>query len=162
MANRSVKTQPIHDEIVFRKKSGGRLNSTGISLTLYHQESRLLEGRLTIRVIYADYREIDEENLFHLTPDVRGPIFGGAFEPNQDVEIDLRLSPRIYPTFSEVDEAGDRIAHALKGQPVSSEDTTLQETESWFALYVKQDAPLPPGLEGSLKTGYRTTWEKDL
>lgn len=116
---------------------------------------------ITFLVDPADYAVIDEQALFNLAPDVRGPNFNMSFSPDAPIEIEARLHPD-YLTMLEsetesVREMGAFLLHLSRSQV----DHPLLSTANWYGLCVKQEQPVPPELQrggGSIKMGYSTTW----
>ena len=114
---------------------------------------------LTILVSPENYQQIDTNESFNLYSDARGQIFGGKLEPDLDVEIEAKIDPSfifaISTQIKTVENLADRLLYLSQNEP----EDALLNTESWFALYVKQSVELPPEFgEGKLKVGYSTTW----
>jgi len=114
---------------------------------------------LTFLVSPESYQRIDTNKLFNLAPDARGQIFGGKLEPDLDVEIETKLDPSfIFEISTQIKTIKALADHLLKISQNQS-DSSLLNTESWFAIYVKQSVQLPAEFgEGTLKVGYSTTW----
>ncbi len=100
-------------------------------------------------VSWETWTTIDERRLFHLDPNLRGPIFGGSLDEGRDVEIEARLDDEVAAAVR--DEDVFVTGAKLRG---AGADDAIARTESWFALRVKQDDPDIPGL----KTGFQTSW----
>lgn len=127
----------------------GSLAIHSVVLDVTMDDSQLQELRLIFLLTPADWERVDREQLFHLSPEVRGPVFGGELEEGVEVEVEARLST-----------AGLALVGVLAESPADVERIFLQagathelrQTESWYALYVKQ--PLGTGL----KIGFATTY----
>ena len=113
------------------------------------EDGHLQELRLRFQLSPEDWKRVDREQLFHLSPEVRGPIFGGELAEEVEVEVEARLST-----------AGLALVGVLAENPQDAERIFLQagaahelrQSESWYALYVKQ--PLGTGM----KIGFATTY----
>lgn len=146
-------------ELQFHDRAGAALSVRALELTVDDLNGSLIRCCLSFKVSPELYRRIDTEALFHLDPEVRGAIFGGRLEPEVDVEIEAKLDPQFIFDLSmqikSIDELAEHLLRISQTQPTDP----LMNTESWFALYVKQEVVLPPEIgEGQLKVGYSTTW----
>jgi hypothetical protein len=150
---------PIAYELELHDTTGAAIAVQAVDLTVDTLDGRIIRCFLTFRVSPAIYQQIDTHALFNLTPEVRGQIFGGQLQPDADVEIEAKLDPAYIFSLSTQVASVEALAEYLptirEGQP----NDALLDTESWFALYVKQSVALPAEFgEGQLKIGYRTTW----
>lgn len=119
-----------------------------VYLTSTWDGPQMIEAVLQFTVAPEEWGEIDRGGWFHLCPDVRGPTFAGGFEPDQDVEIEARLGEpgtMIMAMLSE--DPYDAGALLVRAEPGNE----LVRTETWYALYVKQE-------RGPVKVGFQTKW----
>jgi len=132
--------------------SGEALPLTEVLLRLDLEGEQLVGCRLEFELPHHVWERVDQEALFHLDPDVRGPCFGGGFEPGIPIEIEARLQPSSLPLVSlqanDVYEAGVLLMDAAPG-------SELVSTESWYALVVKQR------FVGPVKTGFVTQYRDE-
>ena len=152
---------PLDSELQMRDRQGDLIpvRAIEIAVDLLDGTQSIVNCFLTILVNPDNYKKIDTNELFHLNPDVRGQIFGGELEPDLDVEIEAKIDPSfifdISTQIKTVENLADRLLYLSQNEP----ESPLLNTESWFAIYVKQSVDLPPEFgEGRLKVGYRTTW----
>lgn len=148
-------------ELALRPPQGNpiTLQITEVAADLLDGTTSIARCFLTFTVDPDTYRRIDDEALFHLDPDVRGPLFGGQFAPDADIEIEAKLAPEFLYEVSTKTKTVEALAEHLRNLSHNEPGHLLLSTDSWFALYVKQAVTLPPELgEGALKVGYRTVW----
>jgi hypothetical protein len=119
---------------------------------------------LTLGMDLEMYQRIDQGAWFNLAVDVREIGWERGFKSDRPIEIEAKLVPHLlFSLFSTGATAASIAVDLFKASAkATSTDTDPDEmllTENWYALYVKQEIPLPPGFgEGSLKEGYRTQW----
>ncbi len=142
-----VERVELGDHMVLHDREGAGVPVLRCRLELYQAGDQLAEVRLAFAVNADVWRRIDADALFHLTPEARGPVFAGGFQPG-DVELDVRLARASLPLVALRAETAADAARLFAGSRPTDE---LARTESWYALHVKQ--PL-----GRLKTGFRTVW----
>jgi hypothetical protein len=152
---------PLDYELQMRDREGRSVAVRALELAvdLLDGTQNIVNCFLTIIVSPENYQQIDTNELFHLYPEARGQIFGGKLESDLDVEIEARIDPSfifaISTQIKTVENLADRLYHLSQNEP----EDALLNTESWFALYVKQNVELPPEFgDGKLKVGYSTTW----
>ncbi|HUQ06955.1 MAG TPA: hypothetical protein VM261_30900 [Kofleriaceae bacterium] len=120
----------------------------GRSVPVRAREVVLEDGELraVFRIAPDEWRRVLAERLFNLADeDERGRIEG-----TQPVEIEAVLRADVAAALSP-----DAVVVALRTGDASSAVTC---TEAWRAANVVAETPLPDGMSGSLKTGFRTTW----
>jgi hypothetical protein len=110
-----------------------------------------------LEVAAADYPRIEDEHLFHLRPDVRGPGAAG-FRPDGPVTLEVVGDAGLVPQLAALGEEPMAAGRALAEQPATS---PLLATEAWYAGRVMSDVALPDGMEGVLRQGFRTSWAPD-
>ncbi len=118
-------------------------------LSLTWQGERLFECQLTFQSDLELHQQINIKVLFNLKPELRGTLTG-EFLPDRPIEIEATLQPDLlvhlqdYPTS---EAAADYLQTLSQTQP----DHPLLNTESWYALHVKQQ-------QETGEVGYRTFW----
>lgn len=137
-------------ELALRAADGSTLQVSEVRLWLRREEGKLSRLVLQFLVPREAYEEISRKRLFHLEPEVRGPLFGGEFEPGRPIEIEARLADERLAALDAATEDAIDIAVAVVGEPLTG---PLRATESYYAMYVKQQHAFLP-----VKTGYQTSW----
>lgn len=143
----------------FRPPSGEPLAARLVDFGFQTADDGSVNVEVVVGLDREAYGRVDREHLFHLLPEVRGPGSAG-FEPQAGVRIELRLKsmlvPQLYGLTHDPQAAGHRVVERSE-----EGGSVLLETESWYAQSVMADVPLPEGLEGELRMGYRTAWTAD-
>jgi hypothetical protein len=113
----------------------------------YRGSEHLVDLSISFAVDGPTWQRIDANGWFNLAKKQRGPCFGGPFDLSKDIEIDARLASddQLLLSLSTNDlwEVGGQIRGATL-------NPALHETETWLALYVKQQ-------QGPIKGGFATT-----
>ena len=115
---------------------------------LHLQQARLQFGdvvKLSFYLHFNEYEAVKKGELFHLEPDFIKPSLID-FTPEKPVEIEARLDLRFNALLGNTEE------DAVNALIEADMDSALRQTESWFALNVKQE--FLPGFKG----GYSTFW----
>lgn len=114
------------------------------SLTLWGHDVQ--DCRLDLEIDLATLKRIEDEQLVHLTPDVRLAAAEEPFTDAAPIGLELKLDSTLLAHIPP-DPAGaaERIA------PAELADGPLSREEGWYALNVRQD-------RGATQTGYATTW----
>ncbi|MCB0968882.1 MAG: hypothetical protein KDB37_18780 [Ilumatobacter sp.] len=124
--------------------------------------ARILSGsidgdlvELTIELAHDDWDMADTNMLFHLQ---WGDRNDGEIVEGGDVRLEMRLAPGL------VDEAralaGDDLGAAVAALDA---DHPLRRTDSWYAMRVTEEVPLPPALadKGEVRSGFTTKWNDE-
>ena len=128
---------------------GNTIAVRDVRLDLTYDKETLL-GVVGLWVVdWPVWVQIDASRLFHLEPNLRGVTFGGALDEGREVEIEARLDRALVADVADPDMFV--VGAKLRGATV---EDPFAQTESWFAMYVKQADPELPGL----KTGFKTSW----
>ena len=159
----SMSPETIHHSVAYdlpmRDRSGAALKIQVSELAVDTLEGSIIKCVMTFQVSPEVYQHIDAEALFNLAPEVRGPLAGGAFEADVAIEIEAKLDSAFIFSIAMEIESVDALANYFKDIGQHQPDHELLSSESWLALYVKQQVPLPPDIgEGTLKLGYSTAW----
>lgn len=125
------------------------LTLQAVALSPTHQDNRLLECHLTVRVTPELYDRIDRHSLFNLKPELRGTLTG-SFLPDAEITIEAALQPDRLTDLSDCQTSEEAIAH-LQTLSETEPDHPLLNTESWYALRVTQQ-------QTSGEVGYQTFW----
>ena len=116
-------------------------------------DGHLAELRLLCEIDQATWKRIDGGRWFHLENDARGPIFGGEFNGDKPIELEATLKTQSLPLVAiSTEDVWDIGALFLD----ATADSELLKTESWFALYVKQETGIK-GLKSGMQTKYAPT-----
>lgn len=93
------------------------------------QESRLKDCHLVLSVSFSQYQQVLEQALFHLKPEVRGPLQQADFLPDQPILLELGLQPQ---AFASVEAANREKAFAslLLNQLLTILETQPSEKQS--------------------------------
>lgn len=128
-------------------------------VTLAADNDEIVKCCLVVVASFDSYQLIDIEELFNLNPAVRHET-GAKFNPEQAIEIDIRLDEAVLAYLTELTESFEVVQFLLElsknelGHP-------LLFTENWYGLYVKQQVPISPDLAtdaAALAAGYSTAW----
>ncbi|HXU24294.1 MAG TPA: hypothetical protein VN697_09715, partial [Tepidiformaceae bacterium] len=134
---------------------GGRpLPVQAVAIAYRLEGATVTECLLKLLVTPEVHRRIDRDELFHLEQRCRGAGADGL-RPDRPAQLELRLDAALLPSIRVADDG----ALASGGAPlgVSGPDAPrLFQAESWFALTVMQELPMPDG-EGTFRLGYNTT-----
>ena len=110
---------------------------------------RVYGVRLELEGTEADWVRIQEMGLFGCSPDVLGPIFGGAFRPELPFEFTLALLPEHVLTIAVIAESAEHAPEVLAEAPG---DSPLRDPHSWRLYSVVQPH------SAKVKWGLTTTW----
>ncbi|WP_373530526.1 YbjN domain-containing protein [Nostoc sp.] len=138
-------------ELTLRNNSELPITVRVVDLSFTKQEDSLSECHLTLEISPELYQHIDNEALFNLKPELRGPFTIDSFQPEIDIAIEATLQPDLLPQLSDHATDPEETATYLQNLSQQQSDNSLVSTESWFALHVKQ-------AQDSGVIGYRTFW----
>lgn len=105
-----------------------------------------------------EYKNIRENEMFHLSEDKINKPVVKEFDENREYEIELQLNPDLVQEYNMKDMASDEIMECIDN------NDKLQQQHSWYVLNVKQEEELPEFMKnmGSIKTGFSTAWNTEL
>jgi hypothetical protein len=127
--------------------AGEPLPITNVGIEMTTDGGHITELRLTFNLAPALWARLDTEQLFGLNAQARGALFAGGFEPEPDVEVEARLNPEhLAPLHAFSDNV-----YMVGAKVMAAADNPLRLTESWKALYIKQQ-------RGPIKTGMQTNY----
>ncbi|NJN94246.1 MAG: YbjN domain-containing protein [Anaerolineales bacterium] len=163
MSNYETSDYKVDLPLNLRTPAGAWLALPVEHVRLGQRDEKIVSCLVTFRAGPDLYAQIDQQALLHLEPEARGPLFGGAFDPAGEVEIEARLAEEMLPYLNEGTGDADEAVSKLFELSQARTDHPLLSTGSWYGLEVKQEVPLPPELAeiGTLKAGYRTVWAKE-
>ena len=161
--NPSKQTRQLDADLMFYPVQGDPIKTHSIEVSATYESDRLVGCQVTFDVDWEIYTRIENEFLFHLTPEARGANLGEPFDPQKQLRINAALDNKLVPTLKENGESIDDIAKYMLQLSVRQADDSLFETENWFALTVSQPVTLPPDLMkvGEVFTGYSTIWRDE-
>jgi len=120
------------------------------TLTFQKTDDRRIECRLTSQIGLEQYQHLDRHSLFNLKPELRGSLTAGEFLPDRPIEIEATLQPDLLIHLQDC-ETSESAAAYLQTLSQTQPDHPLLNTESWYALSVKQ-------YQEAGEVGYRTFW----
>ena len=126
------------------------LSPDATTIAFQQIDDRRIECRVTSQVTLEQFEAFDLHSLFNLKPELRGCLTAGKFLPDRDIEIEATLQPDLlvhlqdYPT-------NEAAAAYLQTLSQTQTDHPLLNTESWYALSIKQH-------QETGDVGYRTFW----
>ncbi len=140
---------PVLPRFELRAPDGSTVAIDEVSMKLRRgADGDAAEIRLLFQVDGERWDGIDKKRLFHLEPEVRGATFAGGFETGgPPIEIETRVDAKLLPRF---EAKGREIHHVAAELLVVPKTDPLRATESYFALFVKQERH--PGVKAGLKT----------
>ncbi|XGW00707.1 MAG: YbjN domain-containing protein (plasmid) [Leptolyngbya sp. BL-A-14] len=116
--------------------------------TVIKDGDRLTELRFILEVDGRLYQRIEQQQLFHLTPEVKGQLHGGKWRSKQAVTLEISLHPDLFAQLADQGEAEiDQFMQQHSDQP----DHPLLQTESWYLLSASQQ-------HAHTQASYRTLW----
>ena len=152
---------------------GELLNIQKAGLKLIKDQDTLNECQLSFSISLTLYQRITTDTLFHLRPELLNSILSGDLHPNTPIKITAMLQPQLLPFLLQKATDPDaiidylaRLSHTVRdlaseysytkddnksASEAPTDSFPLLKTESWFALYVKQQQP-------SIEVSYRTFW----
>jgi len=119
------------------------------TLTFQKTDHRRIECRLTSQIGLEQYQHLDRHSFFNLIPELRG-VATGEFLPDRPIEIEATLQPDLLIHLQDC-ETSESAAAYLQTLSQTQPDHPLLNTESWYALSVKQ-------YQEAGEVGYRTFW----
>ena len=150
----------LNNQLTLRQPSGKKLIVEATEIAVDAVSGSPTVCYFTFEVSFKLYQHIDSQALFHLDPEVQGPMVD-EFTADKNIEIEVKLAAEFLPTLTEQAKTATEVANYLLEINNNQPDSALLKTENWYGLYVKQKVTLPPEFgSGTLKTGYSTTWSK--
>lgn len=151
-----IENFPLEEDLTLNNSSNP-LTIHATSLSVIKQNNKIIECRFTFGVNLELYQRISREKLFNLKTEVRAPMSGGNFLPNNDIQIETTLQPDLLPSLLEKASTPEEVANYIlqlsQQLPQQTEviENPLLNTKSWLCLSVKQQQS-----QGSV--GYNTFW----
>ena len=106
-----------------------------ITIVVDAGESGVYGIRLEITGADADWEQIKSQGLFHYSPEICGPIFGGAFNPTRPHTFTVELVAEHVMTVAILSPTP---AEAWQVLAEAEPDSPLRSTQSWRLLSVMQ------------------------
>lgn len=145
------KTNTFQTKLIFQTPSQDGFLITQGECILWQQNNQLSQIQLTIPVSWDAYCQVQDMELFHLTPEVYGAMHGGQFQP-QPVQLQVILQPDYLPQLDTDDLESQTIIQTLFQLSQQEPDHPLLKTESWYLQTVNQS-------QTKDNVGYRTLWD---
>ena len=166
---------PIHQLLRFYPNDSESVDSPPLSLmvldaALVPDDRMLLDCRLTLQVPFSVYQDILNHHWFNLIPAILHPGHDEAFNPDQDVVIDIGLKPDCLEPLttllleSSVDLPNDSLSDPFTDGNINpesiiqglitlneDEDSFLFQIDQWLCCSVKQQLDED-------EVGYTTLW----
>jgi hypothetical protein len=120
-------------------------------LTLTKRAGAIVFCRLSFRVDWETYQQIDEGALFNLQPEIRGNLQGEPFAIGREVEISIDLRPDLLPQLADYGQNVAGIADLFTRASSNPSAQSLVTASHWFALRVEQN-------HDRGKSHYNTLW----
>lgn len=141
-----VETLRLSERLALEAPDGTPVELLDVRVRLEREGEHLVDIWLIGEATHETWSRIDEHAWFHLSPAVRGPSFGGPFDPAALVRIEARLAPDRATALALLSDDEWAVLAELLGARVLGD---LHQTESWFGLYVTQ-------AHGPVRGGFRT------
>ncbi|MGO4349761.1 YbjN domain-containing protein [Paenibacillus sp. MCAF9] len=123
-----------------------------------------LSCQMMIEVSGQTYQDIMENEWFNLFASMRTGS-SAAMDENQPVEVHVALRPSLTKLAAQHGFDAEAIFDSVRSSTEpTSKLLSLDHTECWLALELKQSVVLPEALkdEGVLKMGFRTAWAAEM
>src|SRR3954453_1256509 len=123
-------SRPLNQKLLFKTPQGRDLQGSGQNLTLYYLDQTVMDVRLNLKLDYAGFERVLQGALFNLKAEALKPAERGLnkVKAGLAVELDLRPDPKFNTTPENREQTLQRVAEALRNNPLTAEDATLQET----------------------------------
>lgn len=141
-----VETFRLSDQILFRAPGNSVVQGGDVRVRLDREGVRVVDVWLILTLSPSDWAAVDTHGWFHLPSDVRGPTFGGTFDPDAEVRVEARLASDIATALALLSDDEWTLLAELRGARTLR---GLHDTESWFGLHVTQQ-------RGPVRGGFRT------
>ena len=103
----------IKSDLTFYDASTSPVTLCKPNLSLIRQEHNIIGCCLCFQVSFEQYQNIDADSLFNFESELRGPLVGGEFLPDLDVQLEVSLKPNILPNLLEQRENIEAVADYL-------------------------------------------------
>lgn len=143
-----TESRSLQQALVLYEPDQTPLKITQGQYTVTKDGDRLTELRLSFEVSWPLYQKIEQQQLFHLTPQVKGILQGGKWWAKQATTLEISLHPDL---FTQLVAQGEAAIDLFIQQSSDQPDHPLLQTESWYLLSASQQQP-------QAKVYYRTLW----
>lgn len=142
---------PLKSQLTLKGSLEVPLTIQVVDLLMIKGENSIAECLLKLQIGLRLYKRVEDEALFNLKPEIRGPFSGGTFHPSLSIQIKATLEPTVLTELVRQVEDSEQAAAYL--QQLSREELShpLLHAHSWYALEVKQQ-------QETGEVGYRTLW----
>ncbi len=122
-------------------------------VVVQHEGDILQSVQLEIEGDFSDWETIQQDGLFQCQPQILGPIFGGAFDPERELRFTVRLDPDWLPLASLLSPEPENLPLVLRDLEAGS---PLRQASAWKLISVMQ------ALGPSVQVGLTTRFFDDL
>lgn len=121
------------------------------NLSLIRQEHNIIGCRLCFQVSFEQYQNIDAGALFNFESELRGPLVGGEFVADLDLQLEVSLKPDILPNLLEHGENPKAVAAYLldlsqKTESLIHKSTSFVASSSEGLEAEQSPSSVPPNL----------------
>ncbi|MEM9907744.1 MAG: YbjN domain-containing protein [Cyanobacteria bacterium P01_D01_bin.44] len=144
-------TASLNTDLILSDTHDNQVRFVSPTMMLKRQGSELVSCSLIGEVDLETYQQIEDQALFNLQPDLKGPNSDGPFSARRPITIKMVLHPilmeRLTPYVKQIQAAVDYVL-GLSQQPVVD---PLLKAESWFITTFQQQ-------QAKATVGYQTFW----
>jgi len=149
--------------IIFHTLTGDSVSAVLQKINFQSFEESL-SCQMMLEVSGRTYQDIMENEWFNLFASIRTGSTA-VMDENQPVEIHVALRPSLTKLAAQHGFDAEAIFDSVRSSTEpTSKLLSLNQTECWLALELKQSVVLPEALkdEGILKMGFRTAWAAEM
>lgn len=136
----------IAPSIALQAPDGSSIEIVDVSAVITHVDDQLRQVELAFRLAPEVWRRVDAGGWFSMPADARSPCFGGGFDADRDVEVDVRLSSDALTLLALTSDGLWDVGGRIRG---ARDNPDLHTTEAWLGMVVKQQM-------GPIKGGFST------
>ena len=142
---------PISRHLVARPLVDG-LHGVPSEIIVDASENGIQGVRWEVEGDMADWERIQADQLYGVTPDVIGPVFGGDFDADRPLRFTLQLDADVLAPLAMLSDDIDDLVDTFRGL---DDDEPARDPARWKLLSVMQ-ARTP-----RIQVGLTTTWWQD-
>ncbi|MBW4599436.1 MAG: YbjN domain-containing protein [Calothrix sp. FI2-JRJ7] len=149
--NTLTKNVQLDTKLTLSDTSVSPLTVRALNVTLIKQNRKISECRLTLQVSLELYQHIEAEALLNLKLEIRSPLYGKAFLPSPDIQIEVSLDSDLLPQLTKYAKTNTQALAYLQRLSQEQPNHPLLSPYSWYVLKVKQQ-------QEKDEVGYSTLW----